>query len=35
MAAAPLTDREFELRVNLRIHDTLTRTAMYVMPIFH
>ena len=28
-------DPEFALRVNLRRHDTLKQTAMYVMPIFH
>ena len=27
-------DPEFALRVNLRRHDTLTQTAIYVMPIF-
>ena len=27
-------DPEFALRVNLRRHDTLTETAIYVMPIF-
>ena len=28
-------DTEFVLRVDLRGHDTLMWTAMYVMPIFH